>query len=208
MTITTEQPPAAYAEQHLGRYGLLRMDITTNPADTRSTYKLRGPHVHGHAVLSPGTRLADPTEPPRPWAADLLVLFGTEPATPAHQRADPLTINGITLASLTRVSFERLDAGAPVRTSRRDKDSNPVPLPPATRRHAEAVLGAVVAHWRTRPDREALERTGRQIAATNHLETYNKELHRLDQVLSDTRAARERASRRIAALHAAVTTPV
>ncbi|WP_073226961.1 hypothetical protein [Streptomyces sp. NBRC 110465] len=200
MTITLEPPQTMHHEEHLGQYGLLRMDITTNPADGSSTYKLRAPHVHGQAALSPGTLLADPTEPPRSWAVDLLILFGTEPATPAHRREDPLTINGIALASLTRVFFERVDAGAPVPTFRRDKNSNAIPLPPATGRHAAAVLGAVVAHWRARPDREVLEAAGRRIAAATYLERYTKELRQLDQTLNETQAARVRTSERVETL--------
>lgn len=204
MTTTAQHAPTAHAEQHLGTYGLLRMDITTNPADGSTTYRTRAAHVHGSVVLSPGTGLSDPTDPDHTWSPDLLILFGTEPATPAHRRADPLTVNGIELARLSRVFFEDIDAGAPVPTFRRDKNTSLVPLPPATGRHAEAVLGAVVAHWRARPDREVLEDTGRQIAAAHWLEKYTADLHKLDQTLSETRAARDRTARRAEALRAAL----
>lgn len=202
MTITAQPSPPAHAEQHLGSYGLLRMDITTDLDDVSTTYRLRGPHVTGSVVLSPGTTVSDPTDPDRSWSPDLHILFGTAPVTPAHRRADPLTVNRIELARSSRVFFAHLDAGSPVPTSRRDKNTNTVPLPPATRRHAQAVLAAVVAHWRASPDREALEDAGRKIAAVYWLTRYSKDLHQLNQTLTETQAARDKTSRRADALRA------
>ncbi|MEU3904213.1 hypothetical protein AB0F20_10375 [Streptomyces goshikiensis] len=202
----TAPPQTLRAEQQIGIYGLLRMEITTNTSDAATTYHCRAPHVTGHLALTPGIALTDPTAPTRAWSPDLLILFGTEPVTPAHRRGNPLTINGVELSGVSRVIFQDIDDGATVPTARRNKNSNPVPLPPSTRRHAEAVLGAVLTHYRSRPDRPLLETAGRQLAAAHWHEQHAKDLHRLDQELHHAQTARDHTLRRVAILQNLIST--
>ncbi|MEV6957221.1 hypothetical protein [Streptomyces sp. NPDC051183] len=197
---------STHASQHLATYGHLDMDVATNTADGTTTYKIRAPHARGHLVLVPGAAAPDPTEPARAWRPDLFVHFGTEHPTQLH-RQDPLTVNGIALTGPSPVSFESLDNGSTVPTKRPDKNTNPVPLPPATARHAEAILGAVIAHWRTQPDRPALEDTARRTAAAHWLQQHTDDLNLRELELGRAQAARDKTLRKIQELQAIAAGP-
>ncbi|MFF4924329.1 hypothetical protein ACFY4B_27405 [Kitasatospora sp. NPDC001261] len=206
-------PTGEHQEQrHLGSYGLLRFTTATDLTTGTCAYKLTGPHVRGIATLVPAAATADPTDPneqDRRWQPDLLIFYGAEPVAPHRHRADPLTINGVQLGSITRVSYDQVDRGDPISARRPNKAGHAITLPPATRRHAEAVLLTVVDHWRARPDLAELDEAAQRANAPRwlaeqlkKLDQHDERLAELDNEVSYTRTARRLTIDRVRQLRA------
>ncbi|MGA5819788.1 hypothetical protein ACPC54_18250 [Kitasatospora sp. NPDC094028] len=194
-----------WEQRHLGRYGLLRFTATTNTTTGVRTYTLTGPHVRGCVTLLPGTTRRDPTEPASrcPWRTepDLLIAYGAGDSRRLGPEDSPLTVNGIRLTDVTHLSYADLDESGVIPVWRLNEVGNPVPLPPATDQHAQAVVRAVVQHHRAQPDLAALEHAARLAAAPHWLTHHGEALARLEGSLARIVDERDSTAERVLQLH-------
>ncbi|MBN1174886.1 MAG: hypothetical protein JXA67_22195 [Micromonosporaceae bacterium] len=126
-------------------------------------YRVRGPRATGTVIISPEIRGID-----QPLPTQIHIQFGDH-AHRDHERADRLTINGVTLVGgviLTPDDYLTRDhVTLGLRRSTGPYTSTSAPT--ATNRYGSAIVRALVQTWYAHPDRDQLTRAaaGRTAAA-------------------------------------------